>query len=186
MDSLSHKVILSSAKAKANSVFTQDRLESTDSMETRQTTVRSFDISKTIEERIFTKRDYLVFAIAFALTEAPVVAILTFSPVLLSSVAVGGWGNGVFYISFAMCSVTTSKSIVQTFGCKNTLVYGYLGTAVYIFGWGVCSSLIPGQMYYAFPIVSAIGGISQAIMYVCKTCSFSFSNFSNLIGVQHR
>jgi hypothetical protein len=162
----SHKVIYASKSKSPPSVFTSERIESTDSMETGRNTanINSFDITKSADDRIFTKRDYIIFAFAFALAEAPVVATLTFAPIFLPTVAVGGWGNGLFYISFAICSMSTAKSFVQTFGCKTALIYGYMGTAVYIYGWLMFLALCPGQMNYLFPLASAIGGISQAIM----------------------
>lgn len=163
----SHKIVFASKSKLPPSVFTPDRTESTDSMEISRNTIgnfNSFDIMKGADDRIFTKRDYIVFALAFALAEAPVVATLTFAPILLPTIAVGGWGNGIFYISFAICSMSTAKSFVQTFGCKRALLYGYVGTAVYMYGWGMFLALFPNQMNFIFPLFSAVGGISQAIM----------------------
>jgi hypothetical protein len=121
----------------------------------------------TITDDIIPKKskEYLKFCIGFSLSLAPAAATVVFAPSFLSP-RIGGIGNACFFLVQAFFSALFAKGIVTSLGSKKAILYGSLGNIFYSAAFSVIST--HKSYFICFPIVSAIGGISQSIMWTAQ------------------
>ena len=70
---------------------------------------------------------FFLFCLGFSISCVPVVVAISFSASVLPHIRISGIGNGGFFLGYAFCSLSISKSIVDTLGCKKAIVYGFVG-----------------------------------------------------------
>jgi len=143
-----------------------------DSIQTDVVSSFAIEPSNQFVDRVITKKDYVIFCFGFSLSVVPVVATLSFAPII-ASWRTGGIGNGCFYLAYAVCSITLSKSIVNSFGCKAAIIYGQIGTVTYIAGLLISVAFIPDYTSVCYPFFSIIGGFFQAAMWTAQGAYFA-------------
>lgn len=96
-----------------------------------------------------------------------------YSP-LLTTETIGGSGSGVFYVSFALCSVGGAKFVVNRLGVRRAILFGHVGSSFYVTAFLLMTEFTPHSVLFYFNIgVCVLGGVSQAIMWtglVSGTC----------------
>lgn len=112
--------------------------------------------------------EYFLFCLGFSVSCVPIVVAISFSASAISHAHISGIGNGGFFLGYALCSLSLSKSIVDTFGCKKAILYGYLGSCTFVLSFLVASAQYRPYLYIVYPVGATIGGISQAIMWAAQ------------------
>jgi hypothetical protein len=124
--------------------------------------------SNSFYDYIISPHDYFLFCLGFSIATVPIVVALSFSATVLSHIRVSGLGNGGFFLGYALCSLSFSKSLVDTLGCKFAIFYGFIGSSIFVLSFLISSALFRPHVNFVYPIGATIGGISQAIMWTAQ------------------
>jgi hypothetical protein len=127
--------------------------------------------SNSFYDYIISPHDYFLFCLGFSIATVPIVVALSFSATVLSHIRVSGIGNGGFFLGYALCSLSFSKSLVDTLGCKFAIFYGFIGSSLFVLSFLTSSVLLQPHVNLIYPIGATIGGISQAIMWTAQVAS---------------
>jgi hypothetical protein len=124
--------------------------------------------------------NYLIFCIGFALTAAPIASALIFAPPMIGHVT-GGIGNGVLFLTYALCSLVFAKPTVNVLGSTKSFIVGLGGNFIYVVGFLVFSqeNLLTNRIGY--PLAAAVGGMAQGIMWTAQSKYFS-KNVSMMVS----
>ena len=154
--------------------------ETTDSTQQPSYQHRNNTRNNSFFDYIISPYDYFLFSISCV----PVVVAISFSASVLPHIRISGIGNGGFFLGYAFCSLSISKSIVDTLGCKKAIVYGFVASCTFVLSFLIASAQFRPHLDIVYPIGATIGGISQAIMWTAQVYflllhPFFFLFFSN-------
>jgi hypothetical protein len=116
------------------------------------------------DQRIITKTEYFLFCFGFSVSVVPVIGVFTFAPVIFYRA--GGVGNGLFCIGYTLSSLLYTRDIIKSYGCKSAILWGHLGSGVYVSYYLLCTTAAFRYSNIIYPMGAFIGGISQSIMFV--------------------
>jgi hypothetical protein len=96
---------------------------------------------------------------------------LTYASTLLGP-ALGGYGGGILFVSYATTSFLLAQPIVSMIGPKNGLILGCGGYSIYVLGF-LISIMVPAVAWPLFTIASGVGGMSGGFLWVAQGRYFS-------------
>lgn len=131
---------------------------------------------------IITPYEYFLFCLGFSIATVPVVVALSFSATVLPHIGVSGLGNGGFFLGYALCSLSFSKSVVDTMGCKFAIFWGFIGSSIFVLSFLITSVLFRDYIDIVYPIGATIGGVSQAVMWTAQVRISSIPLLHLLLG----
>jgi hypothetical protein len=129
---------------------------------------RTLTRNNSFYDNIISPHEYFLFCLGFSIAAVPVVVALSFSATVLPHIRVSGVGNGGFFLGYALCSLSFSKSVVDTLGCKLSIFYGFVGSSAFVLSFLIAHVLLRPHINFVYPIGATIGGISQAIMWTAQ------------------
>lgn len=129
---------------------------------------RTMTRNNSFYDNIISPHEYFRFCLGFSIAAVPVVVALSFSATVLPHIRVSGVGNGGFFLGYALCSLSFSKSFVDTLGCKLSIFFGFVGSSIFVLSFLVAHVLLQPHVNIIYPIGATIGGISQAIMWTAQ------------------
>jgi hypothetical protein len=133
---------------------------------------RTMTRNNSFYDYIISPHEYFLFCLGFSIAAVPVVVALSFSATALPHIRVSGVGNGGFFLGYALCSLSFSKSFVDTLGCKLAIFCGFVGSSVFVLSFLIAQVLLRSHINLVYPIGATIGGISQAIMWTAQVFPF--------------
>lgn len=119
-----------------------------------------------------TTANYYIFCVGFSMTAAPIVSALIFAPPMIGHVT-GGVGNGVLFLTYALCSLMFAKPAVNVLGCTKSFVIGLGGNFIYVVGFLIFSQGSFLTYRIGYPLVAAVGGLAQGVMWTAQSKYFS-------------
>lgn len=113
--------------------------------------------------KIFSNKEYSLWCNGFSLSVIPIVGIFTFSSTIFSLHS-SGIGNFLFCFGYTISSLFYTKIILLSYGCKYSLLFGHIGSIIFVSLYLICITFAYSYSSIIYPIGAFIGGISQSIM----------------------
>lgn len=110
--------------------------------------------------------NYIIFCCTFSVVHGAVDGVLAFTVPYLGT-SLGGIGNGLMYITYAVSCVFVADPCVSFFGSKKSVLIGMLLLLLYTLS--VCFSIFLSPIkWYLFPIGAICGGFGAGIMWTSQ------------------